>query len=184
MMMLVAALLATLAAVGCNAPAGDGTKAKPGGEPAMAALRDQALRVDAATLGLKPTKERAHVWGVLMEIAFQEGVATVVALGDGTASLYFSGGGGIIGAGGHQAVRQALEPLLQAAEKHLVHFTPAATTPLPEPGHVRFYVRTFEGTLLAEAREEELQKSGHVLHPLYESGQALITAMRETSESR
>jgi hypothetical protein len=35
---------------------------------------------------------------VLMELGLEQGVATMVAFADGTVSLYFSGGGGIIGA--------------------------------------------------------------------------------------
>ena len=41
---------------------------------------------------------RPDVWGVLMELGLEQGVATMVAFADGTVSLYFSGGGGIIGA--------------------------------------------------------------------------------------
>jgi hypothetical protein len=65
-------------------------KPKPDPTQTVRALREQALGVGAAELGLVATTERAHVWGVLMETGYPEAVATLVALGDGTTSLYFS----------------------------------------------------------------------------------------------
>lgn len=63
-------------------------------------LRRRLLAARAAELGLvagAPTE----AWGVLMETAYPDAVVTLVALADGTTSLYFSNGGGIIGAGAH-----------------------------------------------------------------------------------
>ncbi|HVE79651.1 MAG TPA: hypothetical protein VNA89_12340 [Gemmatimonadaceae bacterium] len=159
---------------------------EPPPDPAQVAssLRGQALAVAAADLGLTPTPEHAHVWGVLMETAYPEMVATLVALADGTTSLYLSGGGGIIGAGGHARVRAAAAAFLTAAEVHLGDFAPARGTPLPEPGRVRFYLRTFAGTLTAEADEQELGYRRHPLSPVFHAGHGVITAVRETSERR
>src|SRR5688572_16670054 len=44
---------------------------------------------------------------VVFDWGMGNGSATLVAFDDGTTSLYFSGGGGIIGAGAHDAVRRA-----------------------------------------------------------------------------
>ena len=101
-------------------------------------LRQHALTVSAADLGLAPTADRMQVWGVLMETGFPEAVATLVVLGDGTTSLYFSNGGGIIGAGEHDAVRAAARELLSSAEEHLDGFTAVTTTPLPRWGTFGF----------------------------------------------
>jgi hypothetical protein len=59
-------------------------------------LRAQALQLTAAQVGPADA-----VFGVLMETGYPEAVVSLVALSDGTASLYFSNGGGIIGTGGH-----------------------------------------------------------------------------------
>ena len=156
---------------------------KPKSDPAGAVrgLRQQALTVDAAQLGVAPTATRAHVWGVLMETGYPEAVATLVALADGTTSLYFSNGGGVIGAGEHSAVRAASETLLSTAEEHLGELAPAVGTPLPEVGRVRFYVRTFKGTVGAEAKEEDLGEGRHILSPLFHTAHSVITAVREAS---
>ena len=145
-------------------------------------LREQALTVRPDELGLAPTTARQHVWGVLMELGYPQAVATLVALGDGTTSLYISTGGGIIGAGEHPPVRAAAERFLGAIESHLAGFQPAAETPLPQTGRVRFYVRTFTDTLGAEADEQDLGHGRHQLSPVFHAGHAVITEMRLASE--
>jgi hypothetical protein len=116
-----------------------------------------------------------------METGYPEAAASLFAVVDGTTSLYFSSGGGIIGAGEHAAVRATLPPLFAAAEAHAASLVPAAATPLPEPGRVRFYLRTFGDTLTAEAAEDDLGHLRHPLSSLFHAGQEVIAAMRQTS---
>lgn len=123
------------------------------------------------------------MWGVIMETGYPEAVATLVVLGDGTTSLYFSNGGGIIGAGEHEVVRAAGEVLLSSAEEYLDDFTVVTATPLPEVGQVRFYLRTFTGTLRAEAHEEDLGESRHKLSPVFHAAHSVIAAVRESTPS-
>jgi len=144
-------------------------------------LRQHALTVSAADLGLGPTADRPQVWGVVMETGYPEAVATLVVLGEETTSLYFSNGGGVIGAGEHAAVRAAGEILLASAEQYLDGFTVTAATPLPRVGQVRFYLRTFTGTLSAKANEEDLGEGRHTLSPLFHTAHSVITAVRESS---
>src|SRR5262245_49601677 len=129
---------------------------KPKESPADAAraLRDQALSITASEADLAPTRELPNVFGILMETGYPEAVASLVAFAEGTTSLYFSSGGGIIGAGEHETVRNRSLLLLETAERHLSSFAMATSTPLPTVGRVRFYLRTHGGTLTAEADEE------------------------------
>ena len=62
---------------------------KPKADTSEAAreLRHLALTVVASDLGLAPTAARPNVWGLLMETAYPEGVATLVVLADGTTKL-------------------------------------------------------------------------------------------------
>ena len=144
-------------------------------------LREQILTVGPDSLGLGPSGALANVWAVLMEMGYPKAVASLVAVADGGASLYFSNGGGIIGCGENDDVRPAVFGLLTAAEAHLSLLTPTRDTPLPEIGRVRFYVRTFGGTLAAEASEDEISENRHSLGRLYAAGHRLITAIREAS---
>lgn len=147
-------------------------------------LREQALGVTAADLGLGPTEPRPQVWGVLMEMGYRDAVATLAAFADGSASLYISSGGGVIGAGQHQPVRDEAERFLFVVQQNLAEFEPASETPLPSEGRVRFYVRTFDSTLTAEADDALLGNRLHKLSPVFLAGHAVLTQMRLISESR
>lgn len=146
-------------------------------------LRAQAFNLDAGDLELVPTPSRPHVWGAIMELGYPTGIATLLSFAEGTTSLYFSNGGGVIGAGEHAAVRQAADVLLDVFEAHLDEMSPIEETPTPRIGRVRFYARTFEGTLGAEATEDQLGEKLHPLSPVFFAGHAVITAIRESSES-
>ena len=145
-------------------------------------LREQALRVTAEELDLFPTEQRPRVWGAIMELGYPTGIATLMTLAEGTTSLYFSGGGGVIGAGEHASVRDAAEAFLDAVEAHLEGFPRVDATPTPRFGRVRLYVRTFEGTLGIEATDEDLSRGLHPLSPVFHAGHAVITAIRQTNE--
>jgi hypothetical protein len=54
---------------------------------------------------------------------------------------------------------------------------------MPSVGRVRFFLRTFAGTLTAEADEEDLGEGRHPLSPLFHAGHEVITAVRESSEA-
>jgi len=147
-------------------------------------LRESALRVTAADLKLEASGARPHVWGVLMELAYPQAVASLVAFADGSTSLYISSGGGVIGAGEHKPVRDEAEKFLMTVQEHIGEFAPTDETPLPDTGRVRFYVRTFAATLTAEADEKLLGNRLHKLSPVYMAGHAVITQMRLISERR
>ena len=148
-------------------------------------LREKALNVTAQDLNLEPIEARPHVWGVLMELGYPEAVATLVAFADGSASLYISTGGGVIGAGEHKEVREEGDRFLAVADQHIADFEPAdSAMPLPRRDHVRFYLRTFQTTLTAEAEEALLMKGEHKLSLMFRAGHAVLTQMRLASERR
>ena len=109
-----------------------------------------------------------------METGRDNGIASLVAFADGTTSLYFSTGGGVIGAGGQANVSSASSSFLAEAETMLELFTPATQTPLPGRGCVRFYVHTIDGLMTAEANELDLGHGRHQLSTLFHAGQAVI----------
>jgi len=151
-------------------------------EEAVRELRELALTRAAADLGLSPGPEHPNVFGILMETGYPEAVASLVVFAEGSTSLYFSNGGGVIGAGEHASVRATLGAFFAETEAHLSAFTPPRSTPLPAPGRVRFYLRTFRGTLTAEADEQALGNMQHELSPVFHSGHAVVAAVREASD--
>ena len=145
-------------------------------------LRAEALTRTADDIGVAVSSEHPNVFGILMETGYPEGVATLVVFADGSTSLYFSKGGGIIGAGEHDSVRAKHGAFFEEAEARLSAFKPATNSPPPKPGRVRFYVRTYRGTLTSEADEDDLGYKRHSLSKLFHAGQAVISAIREATD--
>jgi len=144
-------------------------------------LRAEALTQSAENLGIVASREHPTVFGILLETGYSEAVATLAVFAEGSTSLYFSNGGGVIGAGEHESVRATHPPFFAEAEARLGAFTKASETPLPSDGRVRFYLRTFRGTLTAEALEEDLGEMRHELSDLFHAGHNVISAVREAS---
>ena len=141
-------------------------------------LRNQVLQLTPAAIG-QSDADQSTVLAVLMETGYPEAVATLVAIGDGTASLYFSNGGGIIGAGEHEPVRTVSAEFITFAQQYVSHSTLTDAFPLPQENHVRFYLVTRGGVYTFEAPENELGNERHPCSALFHKGHELITAIRE-----
>jgi hypothetical protein len=117
-----------------------------------------------------------------MELALDGATATILAVADGTVSMYLSTGGGVIGAGEHVAVRaegRRFRSVLADARSSL---TPTAEFPLPVPGQVRFHAVLGPDRATAVASETLLRGGRHPLSPLYAAGQDLLTEIRLATE--
>ena len=149
-------------------------------------LRSKMLSLDPESVGLQPSAELPQVWGVLMEMGFPDGAATIVSLADGTTSLYTSEGGGVIGGGEHAPVAAATRRFLAEAEKTEAPLVAVSSSEvdLPPAGVVSFVVLGYAGTRTGQADEEELASMRHPLSRLYAAGQDVITALREAEEAR
>ena len=90
--------------------------------------------------------------------------ATIVALTDNTTSMYASGGGGTLGAGGHANVASATQALLSAAQVQLGAFTRPSESDLPPPGWVRFHLLSRSGGRCEDVPAESFW--GRVSHEL------------------
>ena len=146
---------------------------------AMKGLRDRLLTSSAEELGLSGEDAEAKVRGVLMEVSFTKGSATIVSLRDGTASLYISSGGGVLG--GLIAQKEA-KRFVAEAEKHLASMKPTKSFAYPEVGRIKFYVLTRDGVYTAEAAETEVQRERHALFSLVLAGNEVLTVLRTAHE--
>jgi hypothetical protein len=118
-----------------------------------------------------------------METRYESATATLLALADGTTSLYLSNGGGIIGGHGHEAVRQSNARLIQKANGSLQNLQRCETFPIPAVGHTFFYVLTDAGILTGGALEDDLGFGRHQLSSLFHAGHDVITQLRLISEA-
>lgn len=112
-----------------------------------------------------------------------EEAATIVCMNDGSASMYVSSGGGIIGAGGHESVRSLIAPLLQEAVAVRRLFQKIEVVPPPKAGTMRFTLITREGFLSVEETVEELSAGRGPLAVLGNAVQQFITAINEVPEN-
>jgi hypothetical protein len=124
------------------------------------------------------------VLAVLMETGHDRAAVTVVAIADGTASLYFSNGGGMIGLGEHANVRPASLAFVASSKKFIKKMTKTDSFPLPKKGETIFYVVTPEGTYTYKGKEDDLGKKRDELYPFFYDGHELITQMRIADEKR
>ena len=143
-------------------------------------LRARLLHGTSTQFGVAPV---AGIWGVLVEVGYPQVAATVVALGDGTASLYLSAGGGAIGGGQHPSIQAAARRLVALAGRHAAGMTPVREFPLPGPGEVTFYLLTDAGVRRGGAAERALEAGDHPLSELFFAGHEIITGLREVSET-
>jgi len=144
---------------------------------AAAALRDAVL--SRRMLASLPAKESGALRGAAMDWNVGAGLATLVAIDDGTVSLYLNPGGGTIGAGTHANVARAGAAFREEAAKARGAFSPVQTYPAPGADSVVFYLLTESATLAtAPIRMQELQRAEHPLAGLGTAAQALLTEVR------
>jgi hypothetical protein len=141
-------------------------------------LRRHALSIKRDDIGVPAPSADAPAWGILMETGYGPMTATLVALVDGTTSLYLSNGGGVIGGQNHETVRTANTAFINRANHSLEYLKPTALFPIPEPAHTVFYVLTDSGILTGGALETDLGYDRHPLSPLFHAGHEVITQLR------
>jgi len=144
---------------------------------AYSGLRNMVFSIKPEGIGIK-LKDPGEVWGVVMETGYPKAVASLVALADGTVSLYFSNGGGIIGLGPHAGPHRAALSFLATSQQFSKQVEPTKSYPLPKPSYTRFYFLTGNGLLTTEVKEDDLGNNRHKLSPLFFKGHELISEVR------
>ena len=142
-------------------------------------LRNQVLSLTKEQLGID-----APIFAVLMETGYPEAVATLIAVADGASSLYFSNGGGVIGAGEYKQVHDSSLALVNIAGTNIDKLSLAKEFPLPKCGYTRFYVVTPSGIYTNEVLEDDLGNERHALSPVFFQGHELISYIRAAKEHR
>ena len=160
---------------------------RPPENDAYRGLRNRALHVSAADLGLEPDPN-APIHAVIMETGYPEAIATFACFKDGTVSLYFSTGGGVIGSGQHQSVRDACLEMLSITNQHASDFIaacePVSTFALPGKGEVFFYLITSDAAYQARCREKALAEQRDPFSALFNNCHAVMSEVRTIEEGR
>ena len=153
-------------------------------EDGTPALRKMLLSAKPSDFKLVPTRALPRVWAAMLELRFGESIASLVAVAEGSTSLYLSTGGGVIGGGEHESVRKENEKFLALIEKTLEMFVPIDTPLTVVEGSVAFAVFTYDGMRGARDTEERMIRKQSPLWAAYYLGQEVITALRLTVEKR
>ena len=142
-----------------------------------AGLRKQVLHLTQDQLG--DDFAGAPILALLMETGYPETVATLVGVADGTSSLYFSSGGGVIGAGAHAAVADATARWLETGVTVLPRLSVfTEDPPVPGQGMTQVVAVTPKGRFGAVAPEAELGEGRHELSQFFYAAQDVITQIR------
>jgi hypothetical protein len=147
-------------------------------------LRKRALEMSPASVGVAGDADNGAPWGILMEMGYPNGIATLVSFATGDASLYFSAGGGVIGGGAQEDVSSAAKRFVSAAQGYVDGMKLTTSYPLPESDQVKFYVLTSQGVRTAEDSAEALGRGESDLSPLFYAGQDVITGLRILCQQR
>lgn len=152
------------------------------GENAYNSMRNMAFNVKPEDLGVILDNDE-QVYGSIVDMEMGSGVATMVCFIDGTASLYFSNGGGIIGSGQHESVRKAVASYLVSI--HQVLPIAKATEDFnvgPEKDHHIFYLLTRTGKYRIDIDTRDIQTKE--THFLFSLSQMVLTEIRKVSGNR
>lgn len=147
-------------------------------------MRSHFLNVKPGEFDIEQPGPDSKAYGVLMEMGYESGLASIISLTSGDASLYTGTGGGIIGGGGVDEVKRAARDFVTAGGKHLPRMALTKEFPYAEIGRIRFYVLTLDGVYTAEAGSDEMINVKHPLHMLFRAGHDVITQLRLTMEKK
>jgi hypothetical protein len=136
------------------------------------------LRTKPADVGVAPTAELRHVWAAIFDWGLDTGSASIIAVADGTVSMYTSSGGGMIGAGDHESVRVPAARFLRTVESLLDSLTATTDAALPPANHFALVALTYDGMRRGLVDLRLLRKEDP-LAKAWITGQDLITALRE-----
>ena len=131
------------------------------GESIYGELRRRVFDLEPPRVGLADERLPGGVWGVLFELGLERVTVTVIALADGTTSLYTSDGFGIIGGEAHPAVVVANRKLREAVAARLDAFRPDARRRSPGPEDLKVRALTGTGRRRGRRRSAGRPARGH-----------------------
>lgn len=151
-------------------------------ENAFDGLRNMAFTATPEQLGLSLPTVGTFVYGVIMDWEMGGATASTVAYQTGDASLYLSSGGGVIGGGQHQKVKNAAIQFVSLAQTFLDNTIKTETTPLPSTNEVKFYLLTNKGVFVGQEQMKNFENNSSSWLKLFEEGNNVLTELRKVSE--
>lgn len=148
--------------------------------------RDQIFAMKSTDfIGENNVHEEA-IWGVAMEISYEEGSLTLLSLIDGTASLYFSNGGGVFGAEQHDHIAGLSSAIASGSGIFFSDYAEETRDfPVPEADHAHFYFFSDAKIMRTDGFPEgDLGEDQLPLSPLFHAMHMLIATIQEVDEEQ
>jgi len=145
-------------------------------------LRLLALTTPADKLGFAPDDEYPIVYGVVTDWNLDSQTASIVAMRDGTASLYTTSSFGIVGGEVHDAVRKAAQEYVKVAGRYFEKSVPVYDYPYPEQGKVNYFLLTYYGVRFCVGDVAGIDNGSDQTAALFEAAQKMLTALRLAAE--
>jgi len=145
-------------------------------------LRNQALTIKAFQIGVEPGGEYP-VYGAVIDLMFGENIATMISMLDGTVSLYYSNGGGIIGIGErYDDIREHGFNLLANAGHLIKHFSVTDDFSLPTEDYACYAFFLTDNGVYKATFHMDHDDEGDVYDFLNYLIQNLLTSIRLNAE--
>ncbi len=149
--------------------------------PAAAALRRQQILTAQFAIGTTAGKPDVPT-GLAMDWNLGDALATLVVFDDGTTSLFFSPGGGIVGAARFEDVARAARVFREQAHRLRSRLTPVTSFPPPTPNHVVFYAIGDSATLSSgELHVDDVRRDAHPFCALERTARELMGGICRTT---
>ena len=146
-----------------------------------AELRLLALKATPGSLGLDPSSFARTAWGTVVDMSRAQGGTMIIAcMAGGNTSIYFSEGGGVLGAGSNAAVAASAAKLIDDASSRLIDAPSSQTTDLPPPGSVAFIGLFSSGRRRVTEAESVLASGKSPFSQTYRLAQQVFAAVQKT----
>ena len=147
------------------------------GPEVYARLHALALTRTPADFGL-PADVPPGAYAMLVDMGYPGATVTLFFGADGTASLYVSTGGGVIGGHAYTGVRDAVTRALAVATELAPGLAPAHEFPAPVQGDAALRVLTADGVREGGGSMNELASGRHALSRLFLAANDVLTQLR------
>ncbi len=156
-----------------------------GSANAYLGLRSLVLQGTRDNFGLGPGSSPTEPFAVVCDWADPKGTTTIIAIADGSASVYRSNGAASIGGGqAHASIRTAALKAVAAAAAVQPQMRLTDRYPVPAPGQVSFYAVTDGGVFAATAAEEDLVNKRSTFYALSAAAQNIVSEYERTGLRR
>ncbi|MCL2484550.1 MAG: hypothetical protein FWF00_00855 [Endomicrobia bacterium] len=142
-------------------------------------MRTAAILTNPKEIGIKNLSEKdISVFGVVMDIGYEEGTATLISYITGDASLYYSFGGGFVNGASKAEIKNAAIKFVTEAQEYLQKAEPVKEVSVPKLNEIFFYLLSNKGLFLLKANIEKINE----LSELFKTANTVISAINVYSE--